>query len=311
MIYSLTLNPALDRELTVPRIRINEVLRAETVRVDCGGKGLNVSRALAALGQPSIAMGFIGGDTGSRLERELAAAGVESDFVKVGGETRTNVCIVAADSGQHIKVNEPGPTVTQPEQQALLASLERRARAGDWWVVSGSLPAGADPRLYARVIDVVRSAGGRVLLDTSEEALQHGCAARPYLVKPNATEAAQLTGINVCNVTTAHAATMKLHQRGAEIAVISLGKQGALLSAPNGVWAASPPAVQARNANGAGDALLAGLVYSLSHGEEFPDALRMGVACGTAAAGLNGTAVPARSDVERLASQVEVVSQSA
>lgn len=308
MIYSLTANPALDRELTVPEIRLNEVLRADVVRIDCGGKGLNVSRALASLGQPSVAMGFIGGDTGRRLERELAAAGVETDFLTVGGETRTNVCIVTADSERQIKVNEPGPVVTRAEQDALLAIIDRRAQSGDWWVVSGSLPPGADSRLYARVIDIVRAKGGRTLLDTSEDALQFGCAAKPYLVKPNATEAGRLTGVDVLDAKSARAAAIELHRQGAEIAVISLGVQGALLSASTGAWFARPPAVRARNANGAGDALLAGLVYSLSRGEEFPDALRTGVACGTVAAGMNGTAVPARAEVERLASQVQVAS---
>ena len=306
MIYSLTVNPALDRELTVPEIRMNEVLRAEIVRVDCGGKGLNVSRALASLGQPSVAMGFVGGDTGRRLERELAAAGVETDFLTVCGETRTNVCIVTAGSERQIKVNEPGPPVTQAEQDGLLAMIDRRVQRDDWWVVSGSLPPGADPRFYARVIVIIRGKGGRDLLDTSDDALQFGCAAKPYLVKPNATEAGRLTGVDVLDARSARAAAAELHRQGAEIAVISLGVQGALLSTSTAGWFASPPQVAVRNANGAGDALLAGLVYSLSRGAEFPDALRTGVACGTVAAGMNGTAVPAKVEVDRLAAQVQV-----
>lgn len=309
LIYTVTVNPALDRELTVPQLATDDVLRAESVRVDCGGKGFNVSRTLASFGQPSVAMGFIGGETGHQLERELATAGIETDFLGISGETRTNISIVTVDSGRQIKVNEPGPEVTRAEQAALLAKVEQRARRGDWWVVSGSLPPGADARLYAHIVDIVRSVGGHALLDASGAALRHGCAAKPYLVKPNAVEAARLTGMNIDSVESARVAAVAMHELGAEVIVVSLGIMGALLSYGGDVWFARSPLVRTRNANGAGDALLAGVLYSLSRGEDFCQALRIGVACGATAASLKGTGVPARAEVERLALAVEVTRQ--
>src|SRR3954451_24411287 len=112
MIYTVTLNPALDRELTVPALVFDDVLRATETRVDCGGKGFNVSRMLAALGAESIALGFAGGHTGAMLRDGLAALGIETDFVQIGGETRTNVSIVMTNDGHYVKVNEAGPTIS-------------------------------------------------------------------------------------------------------------------------------------------------------------------------------------------------------
>jgi pfkB family carbohydrate kinase len=132
MIYTVTLNPALDRELTVPALLFDDVLRATETRVDCGGKGFNVARMLAALGAESVALGFAGGHTGAMLRDGLAALGITTDFVWIAGETRTNVSIVAADYSRHIKVNEPGPIVSAREQAALRARSRERARSGDW-----------------------------------------------------------------------------------------------------------------------------------------------------------------------------------
>ena len=119
MIYTVTLNPALDRELTVPALAFDEVLRATATRGDFGGKGLNVSRMLASLGAKSVALGFAGGHTGQALREGMAALGIATDFTPVAGETRTNISIVAQDHEHHIKVNEPGPTISGEEQEAL------------------------------------------------------------------------------------------------------------------------------------------------------------------------------------------------
>lgn len=165
MIYTLTLNPALDRELTVPAFAFDKVLRATAVRVDWGGKGFNVSRALTALGAESIALGFVGGVTGESLRVGLAELGIRTDFVQVAGETRTNVSIVTEDHTHYLKVNDPGPTITLAEQTALLQKIRAFAQPGDWWVLAGSLPPGVPANFYAQVIQLVQSAGGHAALD--------------------------------------------------------------------------------------------------------------------------------------------------
>lgn len=308
MIFTVTLNPALDRELTVPDLATNEVLRAERVRVDCGGKGFNVSRTLAALGQRSVAVGLVGGPTGERLRAELAASGVETDFLEVAGETRTNVTIITSDHQRQIKVNEPGPPVSPAEQSALLDKVRCLARAGDWWVLSGSLPPGVDQAIYANVISIVQCAGAHALLDTSDGPLRSGCEAAPFLVKPNAREASLLTGVAVAGSEAACLAAARIHALGVPVVAVSLGSAGAVLSMHDGIWLGEPPPLRARNPSGAGDALLAGLLWGFTRRQSPPDALRSAVACGAAAASLDGTGVPPRSVVEKLARDVRVTS---
>ena len=308
MIYTLTLNPALDRELTVPAFAFDQVLRASSVRVDYGGKGFNVSRALAALGAESIALGFVGGATGESLTVGLADLGIRTDFVQVAGETRTNVSIVTEDRAHYLKVNDPGPMITHAEQTALLRKTRALAQPGDWWVLAGSLPPGVPATFYAEVIRLVQSAGAHAVLDTSGEPLRVGCTARPFLVKPNATEVSELAGTRVTSLDEARSAIGKIHTLGVHNVVISLGRVGALYSDGQNIWQAEPPEVDECNPIGAGDAVVAGLVWALSRDYGGSEALRWGVACGAAAASLDGTAMGPRSLVETLAWQVRIVS---
>ncbi|HET9626257.1 MAG TPA: 1-phosphofructokinase [Kofleriaceae bacterium] len=303
MIFTLTLNPAIDRELVVPSIVLGDVLRATGVRVDWGGKGLNVSRSLRALGGDSTALGFVGGDPGRRIEAGLVQLGIAVDFVEIAGETRTNVTIV--DGERHLKVNEPGPTITAGEEARLIDKVRALARRGDWWVLSGSVPPGASPTIYADVIRIVQAAGARAVLDTSGAALAHGCAARPFLVKPNAAEAAELTGRAVTDDGVEAAAA--LHARGVAHVVISLGRRGALLSDGRATWRARPPVIAERSPVGAGDAMVAGMVWGLAQGMPAERALRWAVASGAAAAALAGTAFASHADVAALERQVAMV----
>jgi 1-phosphofructokinase family hexose kinase len=303
LIYTLTLNPALDREYQVPAIAFGEVLRAAAVREDLGGKGFNVSRALLALGEPSVAVGLVGGHAGRRIAEGLAALGLGTDLVELAaGETRTNVTVVAPD--RHVKVNEAGPVVGRDEEERLVARVRALARSGDLWVLSGSLPPGARASLYGELVRVVQGAGARALLDTSGPALAGGCAAAPFLVKPNAAEAAELTGSAARD--DLRSTLSAIHRRGPAHVLLTLGAAGALLSDGVRAWRAIPPAVVERNPIGAGDALLAGFALGLARGLALPEALRWGAAAGAAAASLAGTAVGDRALVERLAAGVAI-----
>ncbi len=308
MIYTLTLNPALDRELTVPAFAFDQVLRASAVRIDYGGKGFNVSRALAALGAESIALGFVGGASGQTLAAGLTALGIRTDFVRIAGETRTNVSIITEGHAHYLKVNDPGPTITAAEQKAMLQRVRALAQPGDWWVLAGSLPPGVQATLYADVIRLVQVAGARAVLDTEGEPLRRGCAAEPFLVKPNAVEASELSGIRIVSVGEARDAIGKIHALGAQRVVISLGKSGAIYSDGQNIWHAEPPAIEERNPIGAGDALVAGLVWGLDNDYSDVEALRWGVACGAAAASLNGTAMAEGSHVASLIELVRISS---
>jgi 1-phosphofructokinase family hexose kinase len=311
MIYTVTLNPAVDRELTVPDIVFDTVLRATAWRVDCGGKGFNVSRMLQALGEHSVALAIAAGRSGQMLHDSLAALGIAADFVWVEGETRTNISIVTQDkntlaAGRYLKVNEPGPLVAPAALAALVDKVTQLARPGDWWVLAGSLPPGLPEDAYAALITAVQTTGAGAVLDTSGPALRRGCMARPVLVKPNVVELGQLTGRPVSTTAEALAAARTVLQTGVANVVVSLGKAGALAVAADGAWLVQSPAVVEQNPIGAGDSMVAGLVWGLSRGLSLIESLRWGVACGAATASLGGTAVGSRSLVESLLSQAAV-----
>ena len=316
MIHTVTLNPSLDRTLTVPRIVDDEMVRATASRVDWGGKGFNVSRVLRVLGLESVATGFAGGETGQRLERGLHDLGIATGLVSLSGETRTNTVVIESETGRYIKVNEPGLTVQPEEQAALRDRIRENLRDGDLWLLSGSLPPGLPDGLYGELVEMVQASGARVLLDASGEPLRQGCAAAPFLVKPNAAEALEMLGL-------AGPLTSSLGRDGAafadatalglahhflalaiEVVALSLGAGGLLLSTSGRTVRARPPAVQARNPVGAGDALLAGLVWALERDLPLEEIARWGAATGTVAAMGEGVAAVTRGEVQTLYEQV-------
>jgi 1-phosphofructokinase family hexose kinase len=304
MIYTLTLNPAIDRELTVPTLEFDAVLRASDSQVDFGGKGFNVSRLLKGLGAASIAVGFVGGKAGQLLEDGLHSMGISTDFVWVPGETRTNVSIVTPAHSHYLKVNEKGPLVELAKQRELLDKIDSLARPGDWWVLAGSLPPGVPDDFYARIVSVLKQHDSLAVLDTSGESLRLGCAEKPYLVKPNLEEAHALTGLPMGTPAEIAAAATQIRRLGAQNVVISLGKAGALLQTPEGSWLAHSPKVKEKNPIGAGDSMVGGLVWALNQGFPIKESLGWGIASGAATASLSGTEVGSRPLVEALLSQV-------
>jgi 1-phosphofructokinase len=312
MIVTVTLNPTLDKTLSVPALRPGEVHRARFLRQDIGGKGINVSRALAALGVASIPIGFLGGATGRAMREGLATEGFDARFVEVPGETRQNLTLLDEASGVYTKINEPGPTVGPEHLAALYALVAELAVPGDLWALCGSLPPGAPADLYADLVTAVQARGAAAILDTSEEALRLGLAARPAGIKPNSEEAAQALGQPVSSdeehVTAARQLVDLLSPATPPAPVVCLtrGARGLLLAADGELVAAEPPPVAARSPVGAGDATLAGLLWALSDGCDAAEMARRAVACGTAAAMQEGTGVGTRALVDELRLQVRI-----
>lgn len=306
MIFTVTLNPAVDRELTVDAIVFDTVLRASDWRVDCGGKGFNVARMLKSLGIASVALGFAAGKSGEMLNDKLGALGIETEFVWIGGETRTNVSIVSAENGQYVKVNEPGPTITEADLAQLAQKVSDRVQAGDWWVLAGSLPPGVEPIYYTELIAIIQSAGAKVFLDTSDEALRQNCGAKPLLVKPNDEEAHELTGLPVNTPAEIAAVGTAISAMGPASVIISLGEKGAVLVDEDKAWLAASPKIVAANPIGAGDSMVAGVVWGLSQGDSMRDALCKGIACGAATASQKGTSVGTGEQVNELLAQVQL-----
>ncbi len=306
MIKTLTPNPVLDLTLTVPTIAFNTMSRATAVREDWGGKGFNVSRALQAIEVPSLAMGFLGGATGRKLEAGLQTLGIDVAPIEIAGETRTNVVITEPDGARYVKVNQSGPAIQPEEIDRCLRQVEDAAHTGEWWALCGSLPPGVPSDFYVQLIAVIQAKGGRVILDTSGEPLRAGLAAGPDLIKPNVVEAEALTGTKVASVEETAGAVVDLRALGAKDVAISLGDQGLFLAMDDSrVWVRPPP-IRARNPVGAGDALVAGLLFALSRGGTPVDAARWGVASGTAAAQGEGVSVGSLQDVQSIYENVTV-----
>jgi 1-phosphofructokinase len=307
MIITVTLNPTLDKTLSVPRLQPGAVHRAQVLREDLGGKGVNVSRALRALGIASRIVGFIGGRTGQAMQSGLLAAGFDVHFIDVGGETRQNLTLLDEASGQYTKINEAGPTVGPHHVTALQIQVEQMARAGDLWALCGSLPPGAPPDLYARLIEQVQGCGGRAFLDSSGLAFRAGLAAQPFAVKPNSEEAAELLQQPLHGDDEHCFAARRLQAEGVRLVALTRGAQGLVLAMDEDLLIASPPPVTARSPIGAGDAALAGLLWAVSDRCDAVETARRAVACGTAAAMQEGTALGDRVLIEKLLSQVKVI----
>ncbi len=295
MIVTLTLNPSLDRTLEVDALDRGEVLRAASVHLDPGGKGVNVARALLANGVGSRAVIPCGGAEGEQLVLLLAEEAVHTLAVPIASRTRSNVTLVEAD-GTVTKVNEPGAPLTTAEFDAVAATVLGCAGTADWVVMCGSLPPDVPVDVYAELTAQFAAAGIRVAVDTSGPALLSAVAAGPDLVKPNRDELAEAVGAPLPELRDVIEAAQALRGLGAGAVLASLGAEGALLVDDDGVLFAQGAQVEPRSTVGAGDALLAGFLAGGARGEK---ALIEAVAWGTAAVSLPGSRMPGPADISR------------
>jgi 1-phosphofructokinase family hexose kinase len=305
-ITTVTLNPVLDKAFSVARLEPGTVHRLRLMREDLGGKGINVSRTLRALGIPSRIVAFFGGRTGQYMYQGLLEAGYEVISIEVKGETRQNITLLDEARDQYTKFNEPGPAVDECQIAALQDLIERLVEPGDLWAFCGSLPPGAPDDLYAHCIAMVQARGGRAFLDTSGVPLRTGLMAHPFATKPNSEEVSELLGVVLSSDAEHAAAARQLSADGIALVAISRGARGVVLAMADQVWMAVPPPVRARSPVGAGDAALAGLIWAVCDACAPAEIAARSVACGTAAAMQEGTGVGDRHLVETLLQQVTV-----
>ncbi|WP_103501874.1 1-phosphofructokinase [Streptomyces sp. SM14] len=293
MILTITPNPSLDRTYDVPRLERGAVVRADTDRVDPGGKGVNLSRAVWSAGVPTTAVLPLGGPEGALLSRLLGDLGIDVAGVDIAGSTRVNVTVVEADTTL-TKINAPGPLLSPAETAALLRTVRRHAGAADWTACCGSLPRGLEPGWYAELVAGAHAAGARIALDTSGPALTAALAERPDIIKPNVEELAGAVNRPVTTLGEAVEAAEELRSAGARTVLASLGADGQLLIEDGGHYHAHAPVRTVRSDVGAGDASLAGF---LAAGGSGPAALSAAVAHGAAAVQLPGSCMPTPTDL--------------
>ncbi|MBP0455206.1 1-phosphofructokinase family hexose kinase [Kitasatospora sp. RG8] len=275
MILTVTLNTALDVTYRLPEVRRHGSNRVREVTRQAGGKGVNVARVLAALGQEAVVTGLAGGATGRAVRADLAAAGLHDELVEVAGETRCTVA-VAEDTDTTVYL-EPGPVVSAAEWQHFLAHYERLLPGAAVAVLSGSLPRGLPDDAYLLLVERAGAHGVPALLDADGPALLHGLPAGPAVVKPNIDELAAATGVQ----DPLEGAEL-LRAAGAGAVVASLGPDGLLACTADGRWRARPPGPLPGNPTGAGDSAVAALALGLATGTAWPDRLRQAVALSAA-----------------------------
>ena len=306
MIYTVTLNPAIDKTVVIENLHTGGVNRILSSREDAGGKGINVSKCLQNLGQESVAAMVLAGQTGKRLDVMLKAMKIHMLRVHTEGENRTNLKIIDPVKGENTDINEPGPKIDGELLEQMKKKLGHSAAKGDIVVLSGSLPKGAPADLYGDWIRHFKKLGVCVYLDADGEAMRAGLAAVPYMVKPNNEELAALLGKEKLTLEEMAAEGVRLHQSGIAEVVISLGGDGALFVSSDGVFRAEGLRVPVKSTVGAGDSMVAAMAYG--HARKLPreEKLRLAVAMGAASVMQSGSQSPEAGLVWELAKQVNI-----
>lgn len=305
MIYTITLNPALDRTLWIEKVRDDVSNRILEEKSFAGGKSVDVSKVLKNLGQESIALGFVGGFAGRELEGRLLNEGIQTDFIHVSGETRTNIIIHERETGKQLAFNARGPEIRPSELMEFVERLERLP-CSDLVAIGGSLPIGVSPEIYRKIITLVKRCQSTVVLDVDGEALKKGISARPDVIKPNIHELSELVGRQLQELDDIRAAAREINRQGVRIVLISMGPRGILLVSEGHEYLAVPPKVDVQSTIGAGDSSVAGFITGLVEGKSLKECLAYAAAAGTATTLHQGTALARKEDFLHLVPQVKL-----
>ena len=283
MIYTVTLNPALDYIMHVEHFEKNRINKTSSELLLPGGKGINVSIVLHNLGMSSTALGFIAGFTGQEIRRKLQGLGVTDDFIELpDGHSRINMKIC---SHEETELNGMGPIIDEVSLLKLYTQLDRLV-TGDVLVLAGSIPASLPDNIYQDIMKRVEAKGVMTIVDARKDLLENVLELRPFLIKPNNFELAELFGLEeLWDKQEVLRYAKKLQERGARNVLVSMAGAGAVLAAEDGSTYESPaPDGTVINSVGAGDSMVAGFLYGLLTTESFEQAFYTGLACGSASA---------------------------
>lgn len=289
MITTVTLNPALDKTVNIEDFTIDSVNRVSTIRVDAGGKGINVSKVIKSLGGNSKVVAILAGNNGTFIKKYLEEIGIENDCLFIEGETRTNIKIVDKKNNTNTDVNENGATVSTETLNEVFEKQYRNMKENDILVLSGSIPQNAPKDIYKIWIEKTKEKGIKTILDADGELLRQGIKAGPFLIKPNIHELESLFNQKVKSTEEIIKLSKNFFEYGIEIVVVSLGEEGALFIKKDMVIKAKGIKVKVESTVGAGDSMVAALAFALERGYTFEKAVRLSIACGTASVMTTGT----------------------
>lgn len=303
-IVTLTLNPALDKSTEVQHLVPEQKLRCTAYRLDAGGGGINVAKAIKRLGGDAVAVFPAGGRNGAAVVGLLDELGVPSQTLAVPGETRENISVYENATQAQYRFTAPGLQLDESQADACLAIVE--SMRPHLLVASGSLPPGLPDTYYEKVAEFAHKIGAKLVLDTSGAALRAAADKGLYMLKPNLAELSALAGVDKLEMNMVDDAALDIIKQGkCAVVVVSLGPQGALLVTREGFEHIPAPMVKKSSTVGAGDSMVAGMVWALSEGKSLQEMARVGVACGTAATMNKGTELFHAADVWKLLEWIE------
>ena len=304
MIITVTLNPALDKTIEIDEFKIGNVNRIVSTRVDVGGKGINVSKVIKELKNKSLALGFLGGNSGNRIKEYLNNSNIKNDFLSVKGETRTNLKIIDNINNTHTDINENGPSVTVEDIINIKGKIIEHCRSESLVILSGSVPTGVRSSIYAEIIRDIKNKGGKVILDADGDMLMQGIKAGPYIVKPNVCELEKAFGISIDNEEKVIETSKKILDYGVKYVVISQGGDGSIFISRDKIAKVKGLKVEVKSTVGAGDSMVAALAVAIENNYSFEETMKL--ACATSAANVmtEGTQTGKLTDIEELKKQV-------
>jgi 6-phosphofructokinase 2 len=304
-IITLTFSPCIDKSTSVPSLIPEKKLRCSSPKLDPGGGGINVSRVLKRLGADVTAIFPSGGYTGKFFNHLMEKENIPCIIIETNNETRENIIVREESTNQQYRFGMPGTELSESEWNLCLKRVEETEDA-EFIVASGSLPAGVPLDVYARLAAIAKKKNAKLIVDTSGEALKHAAYEGVYLLKPNLSELSSLLGVEKINTDEIISiARQAINKRYCEILVVSMGQAGAILVTKNEAHRAIPPPVDRKSVVGAGDSMVAGIVFFLSKNKSLKEVLQYGIACGTAATMNPGTELCKKEDAEKLFSLIQ------
>lgn len=306
MVITVTLNPALDKTLTINNFTLGTVNRASNIRQDIGGKGINVSKVLSNFNVGSVCTGFLGGMLENYFERELEARNIETRFIHIENNTRINTKIVDDLNKVYTDVNEPGPCISSEELNSFYNTFKAMCSKDDIVVLSGGVSPSIPVDIYGSLIKIARTKGAITILDAEGDLLKYGIQEKPNIIKPNIHELEKLVALQDDSEGSVVEAAKELIESGVEKVLVSLGEKGAIFVTRNSVCTTPGLKVPVKSTVGAGDSMVAALVYSLINNYEDEYTLKFANACGAASVQVEGSEACTLEQVNELLNKVKV-----
>lgn len=303
---TITLNPAIDHTAAIANFRAGEVNRVEWEQIDPGGKGVNVASFLTEFGFSVAVSGFLGADNQALFQQFFEQKGIRNQFVSIAGKTRVNVKIIDPDRQQVTDINFPGQSPSAADVSVLRQAIAKLMQEYDWFILSGSLPAGVSPNIYGKLIATLKAADKTVVLDASGESLRQAISFAPYAIKPNLEELQELVGHPLQDEAAIVGAIQTLLAKGVHTVIVSMGAQGAIFAEAGEMVHVQSPPIAVVSTVGAGDAMVSGFVTGQLRGLSLPDCARLATAFSMGALIQVGPRLPPPATVESFMHQVSV-----